>query len=74
MEKLVQCIPNFSEGRNKDTINGLVHVAKSVPGVTLLDYSSDANHNRSVFTLVGDVDGIREVAFQLVKMQVNKLT
>ncbi|MBP2099753.1 glutamate formimidoyltransferase [Enterococcus rivorum] len=67
MAKLVECIPNFSEGRNENVINGLVEVAKSVNGVTLLDYSSDSNHNRSVFTLVGDVDGIQEVAFKLVR-------
>ena len=66
MAKLVECIPNFSEGSDESVINGLVEVAKSVKGVTLLDHSSDASHNRSVFTLVGDVDGIQEVAFQLV--------
>ncbi|MGO2083417.1 glutamate formimidoyltransferase [Vagococcus sp.] len=67
MAKLVECIPNFSEGRDEKVINGLVEVAKSVPGVTLLDHSSDSSHNRSVFTLVGDVDGIQEAAFKLVK-------
>ncbi|WP_429976199.1 glutamate formimidoyltransferase [Enterococcus sp. DIV0086] len=67
MAKLIECIPNFSEGRDEKVIEGLVNTAKSVNGVTLLDYSSDASHNRSVFTLVGDEDGIQEVAFQLVK-------
>ncbi len=45
----------------------MVATAKSIPGVTLLDYSSDASHNRSVFTLVGDDQSIQEAAFQLVK-------
>lgn len=67
MAKLIECIPNFSEGRDEKVIEGLVNTAKSVNGVTLLDYSSDASHNRSVFTLVGDEEGIQEVAFQLVK-------
>ncbi|MDT2730849.1 glutamate formimidoyltransferase [Streptococcus parauberis] len=67
MSKIVECIPNFSEGRNQDVIDGLVKTAKSVAGVTLLDYSSDASHNRSVFTLVGDEESIQEVAFQLIK-------
>lgn len=67
MAKLVECIPNFSEGRNEDSINALVKTAESVPGVTLLDHSSDASHNRSVFTLVGSPEGIQEVAFQLCK-------
>ena len=67
MVKIIECVPNFSEGQNEAVINGLVSVAKSVGGVTLLDHSSDASHNRSVFTLVGDEEGIQEAAFQLVK-------
>lgn len=67
MAKIVECIPNFSEGQNETVIAGLVATAKSVPGATLLDHSSDASHNRSVFTLVGDEEAIQEVAFQLVK-------
>ncbi|VHC27521.1 glutamate formiminotransferase [Streptococcus pyogenes] len=67
MAKIVEFIPNFSEGQNQAVIDGLVATAKSIPGVTLLDYSSDASHNRSVFTLVGDDQSIQEAAFQLVK-------
>ncbi|VHG97852.1 glutamate formiminotransferase [Streptococcus pyogenes] len=67
MAKIVECIPNFSEGQNQAVIDGLVATAKSIPGVTLLDYSSDGSHNRSVFTLVGDDQSIQEAAFQLVK-------
>jgi len=67
MTKIVECIPNFSEGRDEGRVGELVAVAKSVPGVTLLDYSSDASHNRSVFTLVGDPTGISEAAFLLCK-------
>ena len=73
MGKLVECIPNFSEGRNKEIIQALVDTAKSVAGVTLLDYSSDESHNRSVFTLIGDPDGIAEVAFKLVKVASEKI-
>ncbi|MCL2819729.1 MAG: glutamate formimidoyltransferase [Oscillospiraceae bacterium] len=67
MAKIVECIPNFSEGRVPERVEELAVVAKSVPGVSLLDYSSDASHNRSVFTLIGDPVGIAEVAFQLCK-------
>ncbi|HHJ9465659.1 TPA: glutamate formimidoyltransferase [Streptococcus pyogenes] len=67
MAKIVECIPNFSEVQNQAVIDGLVATTKSIPGVTLLDYSSDASHNRSVFTLVGDDQSIQEAAFQLVK-------
>jgi len=67
MTKLIECIPNFSEGQRHEVIEGLAIVAKSVPGVTLLDYSADASHNRSVFTLVGDPEGIKTVAVELAK-------
>ena len=67
MTKLIECIPNFSDGRNQKVIDGLVEIGKNVKGVTLLDHSSDTSHNRSVFTLVGDEEGIQEVVFQLVK-------
>ncbi|MCL2580055.1 MAG: glutamate formimidoyltransferase [Oscillospiraceae bacterium] len=73
MAKIVQCIPNFSEGRDQAVVDALVATAKSVPGVTLLDHSSDASHNRSVFTLVGDPDGIAEAAFKLCKLASEKI-
>lgn len=73
MAKLIECIPNFSEGSNQETIDALVKEAQSVPGVLLLDHSSDASHNRSVFTLVGDPDGIAEAAFRLCKLASEKI-
>jgi len=73
MTKIVECIPNFSEGRDMAVVDALVAEAKSVPGVTLLDHSSDPSHNRSVFTLVGDPEGIAEVAFRLCKLAQEKI-
>ncbi|MCL2562987.1 MAG: glutamate formimidoyltransferase [Oscillospiraceae bacterium] len=73
MAKIVECIPNFSEGRDQTVVDALAATARSIPGVTLLDYSSDPSHNRSVFTLVGDPDGIAEVAFQLCKLASEKI-
>lgn len=73
MAKLVECIPNFSEGQNQEVIDGLVKTATNIPGVSLLDHSSDPSHNRSVFTLVGDENGIQEAAFQLVKFASEKI-
>ena len=69
MAKLVECIPNFSVSKEKDeaVFQGLVDVARSIPGCTLFDVQSDGNHNRCVFTLVGSPEGIEEVAFQLCK-------
>lgn len=65
MSKLIECVPNFSEGRNQRVIDALAKEAGSVPGVSLLDYSADANHNRSVFTLLGGPEHIAEAAFRL---------
>lgn len=73
MAQIVECIPNFSEGRDKTVVEALVKEAQSVPGVTLLDYSSDASHNRSVFTLVGNPEGIAEAAFRLCKLASEKI-
>lgn len=69
MAKLVECIPNFSVSKERDEVsyNALVEVAKSVPGCTLFDAQTDGNHNRSVFTMIGSLEAIEEVAFQLTK-------
>lgn len=69
MAKLVECIPNFSCSKEKDeaAYNALVEVANSVPGCTLFDAQTDGNHNRCVFTLIGNIDAIEEVAFRLTK-------
>jgi glutamate formiminotransferase len=73
MAKIVEFIPNFSEGRRRDVIDLLVKEARSVPSVMLLDYSSDTSHNRSVFTMVGHPDGIAEAAFRLCKLAGEKI-
>ena len=54
MARIIECVPNCSEGRNKEVIEYIADAVRSVPGVALMDYSSDENHNRSVFTIVGD--------------------
>src|SRR5438552_16313445 len=59
---LVECVPNFSEGRNAATIDALRRALSSVPGVRLLDVQSDAAHNRSVFTFVAPPDPSVEAA------------
>ncbi len=55
---LIECIPNVSEGRRAEVIAGIADAIRAVPGVRLLDHSSDPAHNRSVFTLVGDAAGV----------------
>jgi glutamate formiminotransferase/formiminotetrahydrofolate cyclodeaminase len=64
---LVECVPNFSEGRRLDVVEQIVAVIKTTPEVILLDYSSDADHNRSVVTFVGTVKGVEEAAFAAIK-------
>ena len=49
----IECVPNISEGRRSDVINGLADTLRAVPGLRVLDVQSDAAHNRSVFTLAG---------------------
>ena len=51
---IIECIPNVSEGRRLEVVDALADAIRAVPGVRLLDRSSDGAHNRSVFTLVGD--------------------
>ena len=63
MSTLVECVPNFSEGRDKSKVDAIVDAMK-MPGVYLLDRESDTDHNRSVFTLVGERDAIQEAAIR----------
>ncbi|MBT9175529.1 MAG: Glutamate formimidoyltransferase [candidate division WS2 bacterium] len=62
--KLVETVPNFSEGRRKDVIEKIVNALSSVKGAHLLDYTSDPDHNRSVVTLIGEPDNIMEALFR----------
>ncbi len=67
MAKVIECIPNFSEGRNRQVIDGLAEAARSVPGCALLSVQSDENHNRSVLTLLGSPEAVEEAAFRLAQ-------
>jgi len=63
MSTLVECVPNFSEGRDKSKVDAIIDAMK-MPGVYLLDREMDADHNRCVITLVGDRDAIQEAAIR----------
>ncbi len=67
MQPLVECIPNFSEGRRPEVVEAIADAVRGTPGVTLLDYSSDADHNRSVLTFVGTPGDIEVAAFAAIK-------
>jgi glutamate formiminotransferase len=66
MRKLVESVPNVSEGRRLDVVDRLADAISSTPGVHLLDRTSDASHNRSVFTLAGEAPAVSEALERLV--------
>ena len=66
MSGIVECVPNISEGRRRDVIDGLARVIAAIPGVRLLDRTSDPDHNRSVFTFAGDAEAVERAALTLI--------
>jgi glutamate formiminotransferase len=62
--KLVECVPNFSEGRRPEVVDAIVDAMRAVPGVRLLDREMDPNHNRAVVTIVGEPEPVLEGAFR----------
>ena len=63
MDKIVECVPNFSEGRRVQVVDEIVN-AMSIAGVKILDREMDADHNRSVITLAGEPGAIEDAAFR----------
>src|SRR6202040_1157782 len=64
MKRLIECVPNFSEGRDASKVDALVDVMRGVPGVFVLDRESDADHNRSVVTLAGEPYSVAEAVLR----------
>jgi len=62
MRRLIECVPNFSEGRDAAKVQALVEAMSSVPGVYVLDREMDADHNRCVITLAGEPEAVAEAA------------
>lgn len=67
MARIVECVPNFSEGRRKEVVDSIVFEIEDVEGVHLLDVEMDASHNRSVITFVGGPREVGEAAFNAAK-------
>ncbi|MBN2857889.1 MAG: glutamate formimidoyltransferase [Candidatus Delongbacteria bacterium] len=65
--KIVECVPNFSEGRNMAVIGQITDEIKKVKGVRLLDVDPGYDTNRTVVTMVGDPDSVKEAAFNAIK-------
>ena len=64
MKRLIECVPNFSEGRDATKVEAIVAAMSKVPGVYVLDREMDADHNRCVITLVGEREAIEEAAIR----------
>jgi glutamate formiminotransferase len=65
MARLIECVPNFSEGKNKDTIETIRNLIKKYKDITLLDYTPDPDHNRTDVTLIGSPEAVKEVALEI---------
>jgi len=63
--RLLECVPNISEGRDLGKITSIAEEVRKHKGVKLLDYSSDKDHHRSVFTFIGEPEAIKDAAFSL---------
>ena len=71
--RLVECVPNISEGRNSELIDAVARAATAVPGVTLLNVDPGAETNRTVITLVGEPEAMVEGAFQLIAAALERI-
>ena len=67
MKQLIECVPNFSEGRDTEVIKSITDAIEKVPGIKLLDVDPGQATNRTVVTFVGEPDAVVEAAFQGVK-------
>jgi glutamate formiminotransferase len=79
MKKIVECVPNFSEGRDLEKIEKIVEPFRGKSGVKLLDYQNDEDHNRSVVTVVGEPEPLKNavvesmgVAVELIDMRTHQ--
>lgn len=70
---LIESIPNVSEGRRSDVIAELGQAVRATPRVRLLDASSDASHNRSVFTMIGDADSLKAAIVALLEVAIRRI-
>lgn len=70
---IVECVPNFSEGRDARKVEAIATAVASIPGIALLDVTLDPDHNRSVLTFAGPADAVREAAVRSVAQAVQTI-
>jgi len=71
--KVIECVPNFSEGRRKEVIDAIAEAIKNIEGVRLLDIESDPDHNRSVFTFIGEPQSVKGAALKAADVAVERI-
>jgi len=67
MNKIIECVPNFSEGRNSKIIKAIFDAAKTVKSVKVFELESDKDHNRCLFTIVGDPESVLSSVYESIK-------
>ncbi len=73
MNKIIECVPNFSEGRDRQKIEKIVNPFRGKKNVKLLDYSNDEDHNRLVVTVVGEPEALKEALVEAIGVAVQEI-
>lgn len=73
MNKIIECVPNFSEGRDKQKIERIVESFRGKDNVKLLDYSNDEDHNRLVVTVVGEPKALKDALIEAIGVAVREI-
>jgi len=71
IKKIIECIPNFSEGRDLDKIEKIVRSFRGKDGVKLLDYQRDEDHNRMVVTVVGNPEALKTALYEAFRSAID---
>jgi glutamate formiminotransferase len=71
--ELIQCVPNFSEGRCPEVIAALAQAVRETPGVLLVDQSADRDHNRTVLTCLGEAEGVARASLAVARVAVARI-
>src|SRR5512142_929844 len=73
MKKIVECVPNFSEGRNREIIDAIAEAIRTTTGVSLLGVEPDKDYNRTVVTFVGEPSAVVDAAFRATKAAAERI-
>ena len=73
MNRIVECVPNFSEGRNPDVVAAIVAAVRAMPGVLVLDQEMDHDHHRAVLTLAGEPEAVAEAVFRCAQVAAERV-